>query len=222
MNRYRPSRAVSLLVCGTLLTPPMARAEQTVRCESSDNRYQYCQVWTDNRVRLSRQLSKTGCRLHDNWGYNRDGVWVDRGCRAEFTVGRGGSNDYQYQDHRTQGGSGDSNAAAAAAAVAGIAIIAALAAQNKHRDQPEISSWAVGNFSGYDNTEGADIDIRILPGGSVTGSAGRHSFTGNLEGDRLQLGRYTFRIQRSGNGFVGTDVNDSRHRVTFRHSGSGY
>jgi len=217
-----PVRIVALLVCAALLAPPVARAEETVRCESNSGRYQYCRAWTDNRVRLTRQLSSTHCRMHDNWGYDRNGVWVDRGCRAEFSVGRGGRNTYRYDDDRDRDRHHGDDAAKAVAAVAGIAVIAALASQNKNRDQSEVSSWAVGNFSAYDETEGADLDIRILPGGSVTGSAGRHDFTGQLDGDRLQLGRYTFRIQRSGNGFTGTDVNNSRHRVTFRHSGSGY
>ena len=64
----------------------------TVRCESSNNRRQECRTgFRDNAV-LSRQLSSTRCIEGQNWGQGRGSVWVDRGCRAEFTEGRGGWN----------------------------------------------------------------------------------------------------------------------------------
>ncbi len=58
----------------------------TVKCESNNNDYQYCRVRTDNRVTLKRQLSSNGCWEGSTWGYDRDGIWVDQGCRAEFRV----------------------------------------------------------------------------------------------------------------------------------------
>jgi hypothetical protein len=41
-------------------------------------------------VQIVRQISKTRCEEGRTWGRLRDGVWVDRGCRAEFASGRGG------------------------------------------------------------------------------------------------------------------------------------
>ncbi len=58
-----------------------------VRCESKDERLRRCAVDTRGGVRLSRQLSRTDCVLGRNWGYDAGGIWVDRGCRAEFAVG---------------------------------------------------------------------------------------------------------------------------------------
>ncbi len=63
---------------------------QTVRCESPSNRYRECPMDTRGGVQLTRQLSSTRCEEGRNWGQGRNGVWVDRGCRAEFTSGRGG------------------------------------------------------------------------------------------------------------------------------------
>ena len=63
---------------------------QTVRCESSDNRHRECPMDTRGGVQLTRQLSSTRCEEGRNWGQSRNGVWVDRGCRAEFASGRGG------------------------------------------------------------------------------------------------------------------------------------
>ena len=38
----------------------------------------------------------------------------------------------------------------------------------------------------------------------------------------LVAGKHRFRVQRSGNGFVATDVAAAGHRVVFQRSGSGY
>jgi len=208
MIAIRSARAMAALISATFVLPHAARAEQTFNCESNSGRYHYCRVETGNRVSLTRQLSNTHCRLGDNWGYDRHGVWVDRGCRAEFRVGSSHHDD-------------NKDVAIAAGAVAGIAIIAALAA-NKDRNDQDVASWAVGDFSGYDETERSDVRVTILPGGSVTGYAGSHEFTGRLDGHQLDLGRYRFNVERSGNGFTATDRNNSRHRVTFRRTGSGY
>lgn len=68
--------------------------DRTIRldCVSSDNRYQLCQVDVGRRgsVRLIRQESKNRCTEGYSWGWNRAGVWVDHGCRADFLVDRRG------------------------------------------------------------------------------------------------------------------------------------
>lgn len=63
-----------------------------VRCESRDNRTRECPLATGRRgdVRLVRQLSSTPCIEGQTWGRTRTGVWVTRGCRAEFVASRGG------------------------------------------------------------------------------------------------------------------------------------
>jgi Protein of unknown function (DUF3011) len=209
MQPARLTRMLAGTLCATLLAAPVAHADQTIQCASDRGRYRYCNVDTGNRVSLSRQLSSTYCRLGDNWGHDRHGVQVDRGCRAEFRVGH------------DSGRSNKDAAIAAGAAVAGSVLIAALAARNERSNQ-EVSSWTIGSFSGYDETERSDVNVTILPGGSVTGYAGGHEFTGSLNGSKLELGRYHFNVERSGNGFTATDQSNSRHRVNFRRTGSGY
>lgn len=65
---------------------------QTIRltCESDDQRYQMCRVdlGRNGTARIEQQLSKARCIRGQSWGYNRAGVWVDRGCRARFAVNR--------------------------------------------------------------------------------------------------------------------------------------
>lgn len=65
---------------------PGAAAAQVVRCESDKNRYRHCGVQVRRDVQLSRQLSKTQCVRGRNWDWDRNGIWVDQGCRAEFSV----------------------------------------------------------------------------------------------------------------------------------------
>ena len=60
---------------------------QTVYCESGDNRRHWCSEGINARVRLIRQR-KGRCIEGRTWGVDRAGIWVDRGCRADFEVRR--------------------------------------------------------------------------------------------------------------------------------------
>ena len=62
--------------------------QEQVRCESRDHRYQRCSVqWRD--AQIVRQLSSTQCRKGSNWGMDRGGLWVDRGCAGIFVEAGG-------------------------------------------------------------------------------------------------------------------------------------
>jgi hypothetical protein len=199
-----------LISLALLLGPLPVRAEQRIRCDSPGFGYRHCRADTDNRVELVRTYSLFACREGQSWGYDHRGVWVDRGCSAEFKVG-----------HRGGGGDDTGKVVAGVALVGLVALLAANANKNKQESQ-EVASWAIGTFSGFDRTEGLEVQVTILPGGQVTGSAGSNEFTGSFKGNKLQAGRHAFQVEQSGNGFEATDDNDSRHRVTFKRVGSGY
>ncbi|MEO8096945.1 MAG: DUF3011 domain-containing protein [Acidobacteriota bacterium] len=55
-------------------------------CASENGRRVYCNTDTRGGVQLIRKLSRNACRQGTSWGYDRRGIWVDRGCRAEFAV----------------------------------------------------------------------------------------------------------------------------------------
>jgi hypothetical protein len=59
---------------------------RTLRCESSDGRTKRCNVAIQGGARLQRQLSDARCLQGSNWGWDRSGVWVSGGCRADFAV----------------------------------------------------------------------------------------------------------------------------------------
>lgn len=60
---------------------------QMVRCESTEGRQQACPANTRGGVRVVRQLSRVPCVEGSSWGRTRDGIWVSRGCRADFETG---------------------------------------------------------------------------------------------------------------------------------------
>lgn len=58
-----------------------------ISCESEEMRYRYCPVGgVVGDVRLIKQFSKNPCIQGQSWGYDKNGVWVDKGCRGEFAV----------------------------------------------------------------------------------------------------------------------------------------
>ena len=117
----RSPMLATLALGGLLLFAAAAAQASTVTCESRNNSYQSCPVDASNGVRLTRQLSSQGCWQNDTWGFDRNRIWVDRGCRAEFEVGEKSSS------------AAGTNNALAAAAVVGLAAAAIIAA-NKHDD----------------------------------------------------------------------------------------
>jgi hypothetical protein len=68
------------------LPQPVDDFAGTVRCESRGNRYEQCNVPTNNRVELVRKLGGR-CNAGRQWGYDANYIWVNNGCRAEFAYG---------------------------------------------------------------------------------------------------------------------------------------
>lgn len=65
-------------------------APERFTCESTNGAPRFCHAGTRGEVRLVRQLSRAPCVEGRSWGRERDGVWVEQGCRAEFEArGRG-------------------------------------------------------------------------------------------------------------------------------------
>lgn len=59
---------------------------QVMRCESDDGRQRRCDVYVARGVQMTRQLSRSPCVEGQSWGWDRQGVWVSNGCRAEFSL----------------------------------------------------------------------------------------------------------------------------------------
>lgn len=94
MGNKRWYAAIGILGLGLgawyLSSPPVASAAYVLNCASNDGRRNFCPADTGRGVRLVRQASQSPCIQGRTWGWDRRGIWVDRGCRADFEVRGGG------------------------------------------------------------------------------------------------------------------------------------
>lgn len=81
---------------------------QAIYCASDDGRRHICPFNANGgTVRLVTQKSGSNCVQGRTWGFTTAGIWVDRGCRADFEVSGGrayGIND-RDNDRRDNNGS---------------------------------------------------------------------------------------------------------------------
>jgi hypothetical protein len=122
------------------LAPRHASAQSLVTCESKSGDRQTCRVDTGGGVTIRQQLSTTNCIQGRNWGYSRNEIWVDDGCRAQFLVntrGRynnGGSNN-GYNDGRYDNDNRSANTSA----------LCRRAVRSQLGRRVEVSTWAINN-----------------------------------------------------------------------------
>ena len=63
----------------------------TITCSSDNGRRVYCDADTRGGVRLIREIGGSSCQEGSTWGQDSRGIWVDRGCRAQFDLSAGSS-----------------------------------------------------------------------------------------------------------------------------------
>jgi hypothetical protein len=61
---------------------------QVISCSSDDMHRHHCAADTRGGVQLVKQNSDSRCEQGRSWGFDKRGIWVDHGCRADFQVGR--------------------------------------------------------------------------------------------------------------------------------------
>ncbi len=218
----RTARPVAALLVALLAAP--AVDARSITCESRDYRYRYCSVETYGNVALRFEYSRFACQYGRSWGYDHRGIWVDRGCRAQFAVDEGRRphyGGYDYYDNRY-----DRNRdrdAKAGAAVAGVALGAAVAAAiiaSKHKnhddDRDVVPSWLVGRFEGYNTQARTDVAIQVSPSGSVTAflPEGQKAY-GNYRNGTVVFGDQEFDVEKTGSGFTLTQRNDRSNVVAY-------
>ena len=69
------------------LPMPSTTTLSRVTCESQNEAMNRCPADTFYGVTLARQISNSMCVRGQTWGYDAKGIWVTKGCRAEFAVG---------------------------------------------------------------------------------------------------------------------------------------
>lgn len=75
-------------IMGSNTAPKDAPAvlDARVVCESNDNKRKNCRADTSAGVQIVKHLSDSPCGFDREWGYDASGIWVTKGCRAEFVV----------------------------------------------------------------------------------------------------------------------------------------
>ncbi|MEO7065184.1 MAG: DUF3011 domain-containing protein [Dokdonella sp.] len=82
------------------------RRGDTIECGSRGYKLARCRVpWRD--ARLVRQTSDSSCVRDRTWGFDRGGIWVDKGCGGTFAEARRGDRpDYGNGGDRPDYGNG--------------------------------------------------------------------------------------------------------------------
>lgn len=193
-----------LIVVASLvfISQPLLADSRYITCNSRDSQYEYCRVHTEDNVRLSRQLSSSECIEGRTWGYDRHGVWVDRGCRAEFAVGRSGYREYNnsgYGDnnHHRERSRGEYR-------------------DHSSRDYGNIPGWIIGNFNGKNERDQSAVSISVKRNGDVVARWAGQEHTGYFDGRNLRIGDRDFIVKQRRNGFETILREDKGNRVIFR------
>lgn len=206
VKRASISWIVAIALVVTAIPVTTSADEYTIRCESGRwGRQRYCPADTDGRVRLVREYSRNRCRQWRSWGYDKRGVWVDDGCRAEFRVGK-------------DGGIG-TGGAVAIGAIAGAAVIAAILANkgDSHKDETRgAEDWMIGRFRGFGPLHDRDFEITVERNGTVSGDSQGDRLSGHISKDRMHLGDSEFKLKKESWGFQATRADDSDDVIYFR------
>jgi hypothetical protein len=187
---WRLIALVLSLSAGAVFLSTTATAQgRTITCESKYQRYEYCRVNTNDRVRLVRKLSSNPCTEGRSWGFDRRGVWVDDGCRAVFEVA--------YRGNSGGGWHGD---------------------DDYRPNRPgSIPSWAIGQFEGYNRRFNTDVSLRIHDSGMVIAMIGRRRITGHYDSRsrEIVIGRERFIVKPERRGISTTEVGNSRNVIYY-------
>ena len=208
----RAAVALTIVAVAVPAAPPAWAARGTIRCESRNNSRTFCRVDTENNVSLRRQLSNAPCTRNRTWGFDRNGIWVDRGCRGDFDFGRSSNN------------SNNNSAAIAAGIIGAFALGATIGGSQNQNVQPgppprpapwgRPPSWAVGNFTAWDPEFRSIVILDVASDGRVflRDQVGRGINQGGFRDGMVHWnsGQRSW-IAREGPGVMLGDVNTGRH-----------
>lgn len=165
VSRLRLLRlAAALLLASGVATEATA---DTLRCRSRDYRYAFCSTpFPVRRATVRDRKSDRPCILGRTWGYERNGIWVDHGCDAEFDVDyRGGGGGGPYPPYPGGGGGGGWYPG------------------DGGWGQPGgVPGWAIGTWRSDVMVGGTYSTITLYPTGSATWVNGRYSVNGYWAG----------------------------------------
>lgn len=81
-------KTAALIFMGLAAAAYAQDRDRTISCASTDGRRTVCSADTHDGVRIARETGSVQCIEGYTWGYTEQGIWVDRGCQAEFVLPR--------------------------------------------------------------------------------------------------------------------------------------
>ena len=217
--KFKRSIALATAIIAASFFAASLQADQIITCESRHQNYNFCPVDTHGYVRLHKQLSnKNACRQGRSWDYDRRGIWVDDGCKAEFMVESRHHTDRHKEHHGKE----------AAAAVAALALIAAAATasdkdHNRYHDDDYghaghssyMPRWMIGEFYGYNLQYGSEVEMKIRDDGRLDAWVDGQHLKGYVNDERAYVGDAEFYIERAGDGFNTIQVGNRSNKVHY-------
>jgi hypothetical protein len=188
----------TMLFLGSFGVGSVFAQSKSLTCESFGGEYNYCKANTDNKVKLDKRLSLSSCTYGRDWGYDRRGIWVDHGCRAEFNYGDG------------------KGAAIAGGAILGGLILAGVLASKNRRSEENSEGWKdssshvesffIGTFRGWNPDRDETVDVTIKPDGSVSlwNEESRTSQYGEFRDRLISLPWGDYHVEKDGSGILAT------------------
>jgi Protein of unknown function (DUF3011) len=96
-----------VVIAAVVLFGSLAFSQSVFTCSSDDMGLHTCRVGPNQGIQFLRQRSDSACVAGRTYGINRDGVWVNNGCRADFQVMQNGYNNGQYSQQGAWNGHRD-------------------------------------------------------------------------------------------------------------------
>ena len=227
----------------SLATAPQVLANgRHITCGSVNYGYTYCHIYTGGRARIGHQISHKPCVEGQSWGHDSQGVWVDRGCRADFIVDEGyGSyshdggynsrHDYSASSYPSNSNSDNDDIGAALGVAAGAVILGALIGSagssnsSNHnsdynsnysdRHRSNIPSWAIGSFRGRNRQYNSEVDLTITPSGQAYATVNGGSTNGFFDGRVLSFKGLRFEVRRNNNGLTTIEEGNYQNQVDY-------
>ena len=163
-----------------------------IRCASRNNQYQRCSVDTGGRVELVERISNASCNQGSSWGYDRNSIWVNRGCEARFAYGYGNFQpNYGGSGNNNSGGGGGSGVAAGLLGAGLAAGLIAILTSRGHSASEATSTSAArldANYNLFPGAARSEAQLCLEEGARQLGATGATSLQLNSVPSSQQQG----------------------------------
>lgn len=162
---------IALAALGLLAAPSDSFAER-MRCKSTNYKYNFCRSGQPIvRASVRDRKSDRPCIEGRTWGYQRNGIWVNHGCDADFEIQTWGDSGGGW------GGSGGSGGSWGGGGWGG-----------SGGSWEAVPGWAVGTWRSERQINGAYHTVTVYPNGSATWTFRGGRLSGQWRGrDEIQL-----------------------------------